>query len=70
MRATFLAMSTLAEIEAAADSLPSEQKEELLRFLAVRLHRERALPALRCHRPPECETVACEGDLPHFLVRE
>ena len=34
-------MSTLAEIEAAADSLPSEQKEELLRFLAMRLRKER-----------------------------
>ena len=30
-------MSTLAEIKAAADSLPAEQKEELLRFLAERL---------------------------------
>lgn len=30
-------MSTLAEIKAAVDSLPSEQKEELLRFLAERL---------------------------------
>lgn len=30
-------MSTLAEIKAAADSLPSEQKEELLRYLAERL---------------------------------
>ncbi len=27
-------MSTLAEIKAAVDSLPPEQKEELLRFLA------------------------------------
>ncbi len=33
----FIDMSTLAEIKAAADSLPSEQKEELLRFLAERL---------------------------------
>jgi len=30
-------MSTLAEIEAAADALPPEQKEELIRFLASRL---------------------------------
>ncbi len=30
-------MSTLADIKAAVDSLPSEQKEELLRFLAERL---------------------------------
>jgi len=31
-------MSTLAEIMTAADSLPPEQKEKLLRFLAARLH--------------------------------
>ncbi len=30
-------MSTLAEIEAAAELLPPEQKEELFRFLATRL---------------------------------
>ena len=29
-------MSTLSEIEAAADALPSEQKEELVRFLSSR----------------------------------
>ena len=30
-------MNTLAEIEAAVEALPHEQKEELLRFLAERL---------------------------------
>jgi hypothetical protein len=35
-------MSTLAEIEAAADALPSEQKQELLLFLATRLRAESA----------------------------
>jgi len=30
-------MSTLAEIEAAIDALPAEQKQELLVFLAARL---------------------------------
>ncbi len=30
-------MSTLAEIEAAADALPPEQKQELILFLAARL---------------------------------
>lgn len=30
-------MSTLIEIEAAAEALPLEQKEELFRFLAARL---------------------------------
>jgi hypothetical protein len=39
-------MSTLAEIEAAADALPSEQKQELLLFLATRLRAQGA-------RPPE-----------------
>jgi hypothetical protein len=33
----FIRMSTLVEIEAAADSLPSEQKQELFLFLAARL---------------------------------
>ena len=31
-------MNTLAEIQAAAESLPPEEKERLLRFLAERLH--------------------------------
>lgn len=31
-------MSTLAEIEAAADTLSTEQQQELLLFLATRLH--------------------------------
>ena len=31
-------MDTLAEIEAAAASLPPEQKEELLRFLSASIH--------------------------------
>jgi hypothetical protein len=34
-------MSTLDEIEAAAESLPMEQKKELLRFLAERLEAQR-----------------------------
>jgi hypothetical protein len=32
-------VSTLTEIEAAADALPEEQKEQLLAFLAARLGR-------------------------------
>jgi hypothetical protein len=55
-------MSTLAEIEAAADSLPSEQKEELLRFLAVRLRRERARPAPRVYSNEEIATMVAEDD--------
>jgi hypothetical protein len=33
-------MSTLAEIEAAADALPSEEKQKLIRFLTSRLNGE------------------------------
>ena len=39
-------MNTLPEIEAAADALSSEQKQELLLFLAARLRAQGA-------RPPE-----------------
>jgi hypothetical protein len=35
-------MTTLSEIEAAADSLPTEQQEQLLAFLQMRLGRKRA----------------------------
>ncbi len=37
-----LSMSTLPEIEAAADALPPEQKQELLLFLAARLRAQGA----------------------------
>ena len=37
-------MSTLLEIEAAAEALPPEQKEELFRFLAARLHHSDTRP--------------------------
>ena len=33
----FCAMITLAQIEAAADALPAEEKQELILFLAARL---------------------------------
>jgi hypothetical protein len=41
-----MVMSTLAEIEAAADALPAQQKQELLLFLAARLRAPGS-------RPPE-----------------
>ena len=40
-------MSTLVEIEAAVDALPSEQKQELLLFVASRLRAEGRLPEPR-----------------------
>jgi hypothetical protein len=44
-------MSTLLEIEAATEALPHEQKEELFRFLAVRL------------RPAEVSSSGASGAL-------
>jgi hypothetical protein len=38
----FCLMSTLAEIEAAADALPTDQKQELILFLAAGCARVRA----------------------------
>ena len=55
-------MSTLAEIETAADSLPSEQKEELLRFLAMRLRRERTLPTPRVYSDEELAAMLAEDE--------
>ena len=53
-------MSSLAEIETAADSLPSEQKEELLRFLAMRLRKERTLPKPRIFSDEELAAMIAE----------
>lgn len=49
-------MNTLAEIETAADSLSSEEKEELLRFLALRLRKDRAMPKPRIYSDEELAT--------------
>lgn len=46
-------MSTLTEIEAAADALPPEQKQELMLFLAARLRVHGA-------RLPEPRSFSCE----------
>lgn len=46
-------MTTLAEIEKAADALPPEQKQELLLFLAARLRADGA-------RLPEPRTFSAE----------
>lgn len=40
-----MVVKSLADIEAAAESLPPEQKEELLRFLAERLRQQPTAPS-------------------------
>ena len=61
-------MSTLAEIETAAESLPGDQKEELLRYLAMRLRKERTLPKPRVYSEEELVAMIAEdesdGDTP------
>lgn len=61
-RATLRAMSTLLEIETAADSLTSEEKERLLRFLAMRLRKERALPKPRIYSEEELASMIAEDE--------
>lgn len=46
-------MTTLAEIESAADSLPPEQKQELFLFLAARLRGAGQLPPPREFSPEQ-----------------
>lgn len=56
------AMSTLVEIETAADSLSSEEKEELLRFLAMRLRGNRAVPKPRIYSDEELAAMLVEDE--------
>ncbi len=60
--AIFRTMNTLAEIEAAAELLPSEEKEQLLRFLAMRLRQDRALPQPRLYSDEELVTMLAEDE--------
>lgn len=55
-------MSTLIEIEAAADSLSREEKEELLRFLAMRLRKDRAMPKPRIYSDEELATMLAKDE--------
>ena len=62
-------MSTLSEIEAAADALSSEQKQELLLFLATRLREEGARtpePRRFSREQMEAWIAEDEGELRRF----
>ena len=64
-------MSTLAEIEAAADQLLPEEKQELLLFLATRLRAERgALPEPRKFAKEEMEAWIAEDEADMRRLRE
>ena len=66
----FAVMSTLAEIEEAAGSLFREDKEVLLRFLAMRLRKERALPEPRRHADDEIAAMLSEDETDGTRLRE
>lgn len=56
-------MSTLAEIEKAADALPLDQKQELMLFLAARLRAEGAqLPQPRKFSREQIESWIAEDE--------
>lgn len=65
-------MSTLAEIEAAADALSPEQKQELMLFLAARLRANGAkMPEPRVFSPDEIANWIArdETDLARFKAK-
>ncbi len=55
-------MATLGEIEDAADSLSNEDKEQLLRFLAMRLRKERSSPPSRVYTDAEMVVMLAEDE--------
>ena len=62
-------MSTLAEIEQAAEKLPPRQQQELMLFLGARLHAERAgLPEPRqfSREQVQSRVTEDEADLRRF----
>lgn len=55
-------MSTLAEIEAAAEALSAEEKQELLRFLATRLRGQRPPAKVRIYSDEELAAMLEEDE--------
>ena len=55
-------MKTLAEIERAVGSLSEGDKEELLRFLAMRLRKDRAFPEPRVYSDAEIASMVVEDE--------
>jgi hypothetical protein len=63
-------VSTLAEIEAASDGLSAAEKEEVLRFLAIRLRRDRSLPAPRIYSDEELASMLAEDEADGERLRQ
>ena len=63
-------MSTVQEIEEAADRLPLEEKEGLLRLLAIRLRKDLAQPHLRVYSPAEISSMLAEDETDGARLRK
>jgi hypothetical protein len=63
-------MTTLAEIETGAESLSSQEKEELLRFLAMRLRKDRASPKPRLYSDEELASMLAEDEADGERLRQ
>jgi hypothetical protein len=63
-------MSSLAEIEAAAESLSPEEKQELLRFLATRLRGQRPPAKPRIYSDEEIDAMLREDEADGQRLRE
>jgi hypothetical protein len=63
-------MSSLAEIELAADALSSEEKEELLRFLAIRLRKERTQASPRIYSDEELAAMLAADEADGERLRQ
>lgn len=63
-------VSSLLEIEAAAQDLSQEEKEELMRFLAMRIRRSRILPNPRIYSDQELASMLAEDEADGQLFRQ
>ena len=63
-------MSTLAEIEAAAERLSTQEKQELFRFLATRLRGQRPPAPPRIYSDEEIATMLEEDEADGQRLRE
>lgn len=63
-------MSTVQEIEEAADRLPLEEKEGLLRLLAIRLRKDLDQPHPRVYSPAEISSMLAEDETDGARLRK
>jgi len=63
-------MSSLAEIEIAAEALSPREKEELLRFLAIRLRKDRSQPSPRIYSDEELASMLAEDEADGERLRQ